>query len=101
VCDLGYLRVPVRTSEGRTVYHCSAEPVDAYVAKGGDIADAEGRRCLCNGLTADIGQAQFRPETNEEEIPLVTSGDDLLLLEQFAATRPGYTASEVIRYLCP
>jgi NAD(P)H-dependent flavin oxidoreductase YrpB (nitropropane dioxygenase family) len=100
VCDLGYLRVPVRTSEGRTVYRCSAEPVDAYVAKGGDVADTEGRRCLCNGLTADIGQAQWRTETNDEEIPLVTSGDDLLALGRFAATRPGYTAAEVIDYLC-
>ena len=100
VCDLGYLRVPIRTSEGRTVYRCSAEPVDAFVAKGGDVADTEGRRCLCNGLTANIGQAQQRPETNSEEIPLVTSGDDLLTLETFSATRPGYTATEVIRYLC-
>ena len=29
-----------------------------YVAKGGDIADTVGRRCLCNGLTANIGQPQ-------------------------------------------
>lgn len=100
VCDLGYLRVPVRTAEGRTIYRCSAEPVDAYVAKGGDIADTEGRRCLCNGLTANVGQAQFRTESNEDEIPLVTSGDDLLSLGRFAAERPGYTASQVIDYLC-
>ena len=99
VCDLGYLRVAVRTSEGRTAYRCSAEPVEAYVAKGGDVADTVGRRCLCNGLTANIGQAQLRTDTNEEEIPLVTSGDDLLSLERFAASRPGYTAAEVIRYL--
>jgi len=100
VCDLGYLRVPVRTAEGRMIYRCSAEPVDAYVAKGGDVADTIGRRCLCNGLTANIGQAQWRPETNADEIPLVTSGDDLLALAGFAGANPGYTADQVVRYLC-
>jgi len=100
ICDLGYLRVPVRTAEGRTIYRCSAEPVDAYVAKGGAFADTIGRRCLCNGLTANVSQAQWRPETNTEEIPLVTSGDDLLSLAAFATANPGYTAECVVRYLC-
>ena len=100
ICDLGYLRVPVRTPDGRTVYRCSAEPVDAYVAKGGDAADTVGRRCLCNGLTATVGQAQWRAATNEEEIPLVTSGDDLLALGSFAAANPAYSADQVVRYLC-
>lgn len=100
VCDLGYLRVPVRTAEGRTVYRCAAEPVDAYISKGGDVADTVGRRCLCNGLTATIGQAQWRPNTNTEEIPLVTSGDDLLSLAAFANANPRYTAEHVVRYLC-
>ncbi len=100
ICDLGYLRVPIRTADGRTIYRCSAEPVDAYIAKGGDFADTIGRRCLCNGLTANIGQAQSRPETNTEEIPLVTSGDDLLSLAALASTIPGYTAEHVVRYLC-
>ncbi len=100
ICDLGYLRVPVRTAEGRTVYRCAAEPVDAYVAKGGDIADTVGRRCLCNGLTANIGQAQRRVETSTDEIPLVTSGDDLLSLAAFAKANPAYTAAHVVKYLC-
>ena len=99
VCDLGYLRVPVRTAEGRLVYRCAAEPVEAYVAKGGDAADTEGRRCLCNGLTANIDQAQWRPESGEHEPALVTSGDDLLSLGRFAAS-PRYTAEQVIGWLC-
>ena len=82
------------------MYRCAAEPVDAYVAKGGDIADTEGRRCLCNGLTANIGQAQWRAETGEEELPLITSGDDLLTLSTFARANPGFTAQHVVRYLC-
>lgn len=100
VCDLGYLRVPTRTQDGRTVYRCAAEPVDTYVAKGGDVADTVGRRCLCNGLTANIGQAQRRPETGDEEIPLVTSGDDLLALATFASANPKFTARQVVQYLC-
>lgn len=100
VCDLGYLRVPIRTADGRTIYRCSAEPVDAYVAKGGDVTDTIGRRCLCNGLTANVGQAQWRSSTNDHEIPLVTSGDDLLSLASFAKAHPGYTAAHVVRYLC-
>jgi len=100
ICDLGYLRVPVRTLDGRTVYRCSAEPVDAYVSKGGDVADTVGRRCLCNGLTATIGQAQWRPDANTDESPLVTSGDELRSLGAFATANPGYTAEEVVRYLC-
>lgn len=100
VCDLGYLRVAVRTSDGRTIYRCSAEPVDQYVAKGGDLADTEGRRCLCNGLTAHIGQPQWRTATSTEEIPLITSGDDVLSLATFAERHPAYTAADVVKYIC-
>jgi NAD(P)H-dependent flavin oxidoreductase YrpB (nitropropane dioxygenase family) len=99
-CDLGYLRAAVRTAEGRVVYRCPAEPVDAYVSKGGDAADTDGRRCLCNGLISTIGQPQRRPTIGFEEIPLVTSGDDLLSLAPFFAEHPRYTAEQVVRYLC-
>jgi NAD(P)H-dependent flavin oxidoreductase YrpB (nitropropane dioxygenase family) len=99
VCDLGYLRVAVRTESGRTIYRCAAEPVEAYVAKGGTAEEAEGRRCLCNGLTANIGQAQHRPDQGEDEPPLVTSGDDLLALAEFFAEHPAYTAADVIDHL--
>ena len=91
--------MPVRTPEGRTVYRCPAEPVETFVAKGGDVAETEGRRCLCNGLTANVGQAQWRADTGEDEIPLVTSGDDLLALTDFVAAHPGYTAAQAIAYL--
>ena len=99
-CDLGYLRVPVRTSDGRTIYRCPAEPIAAYVSKGGDLADTEGRRCLCNGLISNIGQAQRRNPDGVAEIPLVTSGDDLLSLAPFFAAHPHYTAEQVVEYLC-
>lgn len=99
-CDLGYLRVAVRTAGGRTIYRCSAEPIDTYVAKGGDATDAEGRRCLCNGLISSIGQPQRRVGTDALETELVTSGDDLLSLAPFMASHPAYTAEDVVRYLC-
>ena len=99
-CDLGYLRVAVQTTDGRTIYRCSAEPIDTYLAKGGDAADAEGRRCLCNGLISSVGQAQRRVATGALETELVTSGDDLLSLAPFMATHPGYTAEDVVDYLC-
>jgi NAD(P)H-dependent flavin oxidoreductase YrpB (nitropropane dioxygenase family) len=100
LCDLGYLRTPVRTAAGKLVYRCPAEPVDAYVAKGGDAADTEGRRCLCNGLVANIGHPQPRTDGTGEEAPLLTSGDDLLAMGTFLAGRASYTAADVVAYLC-
>ena len=97
VCDLGYLRTPYRTPAGTLGYRCPAEPVDAYVEKGGDAADTVGRRCLCNGLMANIGYPQRRADG--EEKPLLTSGDDLVRLGQFLGDRDRYTASDVIDYL--
>lgn len=69
----------------------------SYVAKGGGVADTEGRRCLCNGLTANVGQPQLR-ETGEEA-PLLTSGDDLLSLTTFLRGVRSYSAKDVIEYL--
>ena len=103
-CDLGYLRTAVRTADGRLVYRCPAEPVDAYVAKGGDAADTVGRRCLCNGLVANIGHPQ-RTRAGTVEAPLVTSGDDLLGIGAFLQGRRAYAAADVVDYLlagaCP
>lgn len=99
VCDLGYLRRPYRMPSGKLGYRCAAEPVEAYVEKGGDVADTVGRRCLCNGLTANIGQAQRR--ANGDELPLVTSGDDLIAVRALSARTgdAGYSATDVIAHL--
>jgi len=96
-CDLGYLRVAARTSTG-LVYRCPAEPVDAFVAKGGDPAQTIGRQCLCNGLTATIGIGQSR-DADVEEPPLVTSGDALLSLDRFLGGRASYRVADVLDYL--
>ena len=100
ICDLGSLRVPYRTPEGKTGYRCPAEPVEAYVGKGGRLEDTEGRRCLCNALTAAIGLGQVRPNGMVEP-PVVTSGDDLQILGEFLRGQTSYTAKDVIDWLLP
>ena len=97
VCDLGYLRTAYRTETGQIGYRCAAEPVESYVAKGGDAADTVGRRCLCNGLTANVGLAQLR--NDEHELPLLTSGDDMACIAALLNERSTYTAANVVDYL--
>jgi NAD(P)H-dependent flavin oxidoreductase YrpB (nitropropane dioxygenase family) len=96
-CDLGYLRVAYRTAAGTLGYRCAAEPEAQYGLKGGDVGNTVGRRCLCNGLTANIGLAQQGDDG--PELPLITSGDDLLSLGVFARGRSHYSAADVIEYL--
>jgi len=97
VCDLGYLRTTYRAPNGKLGYRCPAEPVESYVAKGGDAADTVGRRCLCNGLAANIGHPQQREDG--EELPLITSGDDLASVAALSRGRDAYTAADVIEHL--
>lgn len=97
VCDLGYLRVAYRRPEGTLGYRCAAEPVEQYVAKGGNAADTVGRRCLCNGLAANVGFPQQRADG--EERPLITSGDDVASLAMVLGTAASYSAADVIDYL--
>jgi nitronate monooxygenase len=99
ICDLGYLRELYRREDGTVGYRCPAEPVDDYVQKGGAVEETAGRKCLCNGLTANIGLPQRR-EGGYLEPPLVTAGDDLAHLARLVP--PGecsYTAGDVLDYL--
>ncbi|MDX2058883.1 MAG: nitronate monooxygenase [Gemmatimonadales bacterium] len=98
ICDLGGLRAMYVTAEGRIGYRCSAEPIEQYVAKGGTPEDAEGRQCLCNGLTAAVGLGQVR-EDGTVEPPIVTSGDELLTIATFLGGRETYRAADVIDWL--
>ena len=99
-CDVGYLRVPYRTASGGIGYRCAAEQQGAYVRKGGKAEEAEGRRCLCNGLIAAIGLGQRRPG-GAVEPPLVTIGKELVFLDKVTANAGGktYTARDVVDYL--
>lgn len=98
VCDLGYLRLAYQRADGRIDYRCAAEPVGTYVAKGGSEANTVGRKCLCNALMTNVGHGQVR-EGGAVEPPLLTSGDDLLLLGKFLEGRTSYTAADVLDYL--
>ncbi|MFT3989802.1 MAG: nitronate monooxygenase [Luteolibacter sp.] len=98
VCDLGLLREPYRKPEGGIGYRCPAEPVESYVAKGGDPSQTEGRICLCNSLTSAAGFPQIRH--GEVEPPLVTIGDDLEAIRECLSDQcDGYTAKDVIERL--
>ena len=104
ICDLGYLRTPFRREDGSVSYRCPSEPIDAYVRKGGELGDTEGRMCLCNGLLSTAGHAQVRTSGDDwvEEPPLLTLGQDLdgarLLLEQHPE---GWSAADVMAWLTP
>ncbi len=97
ICDIGFLRQPYRRSDGKIGYRCPAEPVDAYMAKGGREEDTVGRKCLCNALAANIGMPQRLSDGTYEKC-LVTMGDDLVDIGRFCS--PGnldYSAADVIR----
>jgi len=98
-CDLSYLRQISVKADGTLVYLCPAEPVAEYVKKGGKVEDTFNRKCLCNALMANIGLAQTQ-ERGYVEPPLLTAGDDLVLLGQFLQPNNlSYSAQEVIVYL--
>ncbi len=98
ICDLGYLREAYREESGRVGYRCPAEPVGDYVAKGGTVAQTEGRKCLCNGLMASAGVPQTQKDRAVEP-PIVTSGDEILRIRELLADRESYRAQQVIDYL--
>jgi len=100
ICDVGYLRTPFLADNGTIAYRCAAEPVEQFVAKGGDIAKTTGRRCLCNGLLATIGHAQWRGEEGREP-PLVTSGVELTDLRDLLAGRDHYSAGDAVDWIMP
>lgn len=99
ICDLGYLREAYEKPDGSTGWRCPAEPVEDYVRKGGRREDTVGRKCLCNGLTANIGLQQVRSD-GTCELPLLTSGDDVA--DVAGILRSGlvsYRVSDVIEHL--
>ena len=101
ICDLGYLRHAYKKPNGTLGWRCPAEPIEDYVRKGGEEEDTRGRKCVCNGLMANIGMGQVR-RGGEQEKPLITSGDDVANVARFL--KPGactYRAADVIEYLMP
>ncbi|MGJ3238256.1 MAG: nitronate monooxygenase [Anaerolineae bacterium] len=98
VCDVGYLRHMVKR-EGEVIYRCPAEPIKAYLNKGGKLEDTVGRKCLCNQLGAAAGHPQVK-RSGFVEPAIVTSGDDLPQIKQFIpAGQNYYNASDVVTIL--
>jgi len=99
LCDLSYLRVAYERKPGAVGYRCPAEPVDTFVRKGGDIADTVGRKCLCNGLTANVGLGQTRKD-GYQEAAVVTLGADLDGVTEMLLNLPdGWTAAQAVDHL--
>ena len=97
-CDLGYLREAYQTEDGAIGYRCAAEPVNAYLRKGGEVEATVDSTCLCNGLMATCGLGQVRA-TGETEPPIITSGDCLNEIRTLLNGRLTYYASDVIEHL--
>lgn len=95
VCDLGYLREFARLADGSLVHRCPAEPIDAYLRKGGKIEDTRGRGCLCNSLLSAIGLGQWRDGYCEP--PLITLGKDIPSFMKMK--KVPYSARDIIEYL--
>ncbi len=99
ICDIGYLRQLYRDAAGKLHYRCAAEPIDAYLKKGGELDDTRGRKCLCNHLGAAAGYPQHR-SNGYLEPSLVTSGDDLATIADFIdGGMNHYSAEDVIKAL--
>ncbi len=99
LCDLSYLRSAYEKDDGEVGYRCPSEPVHMYLKKGGSQEATEGRKCLCNGLMANIGLGQKRKD-GYAETRIVTLGQDLggahLLIEQHPQ---GWTAVQAVDWL--
>jgi nitronate monooxygenase len=100
ICDVGHLREAYSMQDGRIGFRCAAEPVATFVAKGGTEEQADGKKCLCNSLLANINMAQVRSEYMERG--LVTAGNDLLELGRLLSQgRTSYRAADVIAAVMP
>jgi hypothetical protein len=70
-----------------------------YLRKGGDEAETQGRKCLCNALMANIGLGQVRRNGYVEQ-PAVTLGQDLEGARALSRRHPeGWTARQAIDWL--
>lgn len=107
VCNLGLLRHIYRKNDAgqellpssRLGYRCPAEPVAAWVGKGGSKEEARNARCLCNSLLAAVGLA-MEYAGGYLERPLLVPGEYLeslrVLIKKVGLD---YTAADVIRFL--
>ena len=95
-CRMGYLVEAYRTARGGIGFRCPAEPVKAYVKKGGDVDSTQGRVCICTGLAAASADGQLSEAASEP--PIVTLGQDHSFIRSMLPSADGsYSSEDVIR----
>lgn len=104
LCDQGALVVCYRKSDGTIGYRCPSEPVDRFVAKGGEIGDTDGRCCLCSALIAATGllnHLNTMYSGRRARSPIITLGQRLDFVRDLIRDENGsYRAKDALRYLC-
>jgi NAD(P)H-dependent flavin oxidoreductase YrpB (nitropropane dioxygenase family) len=99
LCDMGYLREPIKTSNGEIRYRCPSEPETPYLKKEGTMEETVGRKCLCNGLFANIGLGQHRRD-GYDEAPIVTLGSDVDGCRELIKDFPGgWSAAAAVDFI--
>ena len=97
-CNIVHLVKPYRTLSGKIGFRCPAEPVKAFVQKGGDPDEAKGSMCICNGLASTAGYPQH--DKLGLEPPVITLGDDVGSVLRVPRRPDGsYTARDALAYL--
>ena len=102
VCNIGCLRQLFKKEDGSMGYRCPAEPVEAYVKKGGNEEDTKGRKCLCNALLSNIGLASKYKDGYVEQM-LITAGECFNSIKDFLKISDdfAYFVADVIENLLP
>jgi len=98
ICNLGYLRAVYKKADGSLGYRCAAEPIKAYIKKGGKEEDTEGRKCLCNALLANIGLPEVYKNGYVEQT-LITAGDTLKKVREFIKEGSELSVADIIEAL--
>ncbi|MBM2826658.1 MAG: 2-nitropropane dioxygenase [Dehalococcoidia bacterium] len=98
ICSIGYLVETYQGKKSALGFRCPAEPVEAYVQKGGKIEDTVGRKCICNGLAATVGLGEVTKLG--EEPPIVTLGRSYGFIGDLIQDEDGsYTAEDALKFL--
>jgi len=99
-CFTGLLLQPcIKEGETTIRYRCSAEPIDSFCAKGGDIDDTFMTVCLCEGLKAGVDLPQ-RLRDGTFELPVFTLSNDLSFLPHLmSGENDRYWILDAFKYL--
>lgn len=97
-CSVGYLAEAYKTKRGGLGFRCPAEPVAAYVRKGGALGATEGRVCLCNGLAAAAKDGQ-RSDKPDEPFIATLGQEGHFIHDLMPNADASYSAGDVISFI--